>query len=152
MQVRVRNLKLVGNEIWTMMREGEAEKQAYFIIYVQKQYAALIWTSCELAENDLHNISVTKEMEIVQKTPIRVLHRRSPLERKRIIHWMEIEKVAGGSNYYLLQLCTQAGTYIKEFVHGDLGRTHPRYHFLYLPCPFAKCQIYSGPWNKKMHI
>jgi len=115
--VRVRNLKLVGNEIWSMMREGEAEKQ--------KQYAALIWTSCELAENDLHNISVTKEMEIVQKTPIRVLHRRSPLERKRIIHWMEIEKVAGGSNYYLLQLCTQAGTYIKEFVHGDLGRTHP---------------------------
>ena len=36
--------------------------KAYFIIYVQKQYAALIWTSCELAENDLHNISVTKEM------------------------------------------------------------------------------------------
>lgn len=26
------------------------------------------------------------------------------------------------------QLClNQAGTYIKEFVHGDLGRTHPRY-------------------------
>lgn len=22
---------------------------------------------------------------------------------------------------------SQAGTYIKEFVHGDLGRTHPRY-------------------------
>ncbi|RCV34936.1 hypothetical protein SETIT_7G198300v2 [Setaria italica] len=115
--VRVRNLKLVGNEIWTMMREGESEKQ--------KQYTALIWTSRELAENDLHNISVTKDMEIVQKTPIRVLHRRSPLERKRIIHWMEIEKVKGSSNYYLLHLCTQAGTYIKEFVHGDLGRTHP---------------------------
>jgi hypothetical protein len=35
---------------------------AYFTIYVQKQYAALIWTSRELAENDLHNISVTKDM------------------------------------------------------------------------------------------
>ncbi|KAJ1272284.1 hypothetical protein BS78_06G190400 [Paspalum vaginatum] len=115
--VRVRNLNMVGNEIWTMMREGEAEKQ--------KQYAALIWTSRELMDNDLHSISVTKDMEIEQKTPIRVLHRRSPLERKRIIHWMEIEKVAGSSNYYLLHLCTQAGTYIKEFVHGDLGRTHP---------------------------
>lgn len=23
-------------------------------------------------------------------------------------------------------LLIQAGTYIKEFVHGDLGRTHPR--------------------------
>ncbi|CAD6262701.1 unnamed protein product [Miscanthus lutarioriparius] len=115
--VRVQNLKLVGNEIWTMMREGEAEKQ--------KQYTALIWTSRYLTDDDLHNISITKDMEIVQKTPIRVLHRRSPLERKRIIHWMEIEKVTGSSSYYLLHLCTQAGTYIKEFVHGDLGRTHP---------------------------
>nr|ACF80348.1 unknown [Zea mays] len=100
-----------------MMREGEAEKQ--------KQYTALIWTSRDLTDDDLHNISIMKEMEIVQKTPIRVLHRRSPLERKRIIHWMEIEKITGSSNYYLLHLCTQAGTYIKEFVHGDLGRTHP---------------------------
>lgn len=25
----------------------------------------------------------------------------------------------------------QAGTYIKEFVHGDLGRTQPRYNFLF---------------------
>ncbi|XP_006652642.2 tRNA pseudouridine synthase Pus10 [Oryza brachyantha] len=117
--VRVINLKLVGSEIWTMMREGEAEKQ--------KQYAALIWTSRPLTDDDLHNISLVKDMEIVQKTPIRVLHRRSPLERKRIIHWMEIEKIAGRSNYYLLHLCTQAGTYIKEFVHGDLGRTHPSF-------------------------
>ncbi|KAL6882634.1 hypothetical protein ACP4OV_011324 [Aristida adscensionis] len=115
--VRVRNLKLVGEEIWAMMREGEAEKQ--------KQYAALVWTSRELADSDLRNIALMKDMEIVQKTPIRVLHRRSPLERKRIIHWMEIEKVPGSSNYFLLHLCTQAGTYIKEFVHGDLGRTHP---------------------------
>ncbi|KAE8794378.1 putative tRNA pseudouridine synthase Pus10 [Hordeum vulgare] len=115
--VRVRNLKLVDNEIWAMMREGESEKQ--------KQYAALIWTSNPLTDDDLQKISVVKDMEIVQNTPVRVLHRRSPLERKRIIHWMEIEKVEGSSNYYLLHLCTQAGTYIKEFVHGDLGRTNP---------------------------
>uniref|UniRef100_A0ACD5V3L9 Uncharacterized protein n=1 Tax=Avena sativa TaxID=4498 RepID=A0ACD5V3L9_AVESA len=115
--VRVRNLKLVDNEIWAMMREGEAEKQ--------KQYAALIWTSSPLTDDDLQKISAVKDMEIIQNTPIRVLHRRSPLERKRIIHWMEIEKVEGSSNYCLLHLCTQAGTYIKEFVHGDLGRTNP---------------------------
>ena len=24
-----------------------------------------------------------------------------------------------------LDLCTQAGTYVKEFVHSDFGRTHP---------------------------
>jgi hypothetical protein len=27
----------------------------------------------------------------------------------------------------MMMLESQAGTYIKEFVHGDLGRTHPRY-------------------------
>uniref|UniRef100_A0A9I9DDZ4 tRNA pseudouridine(55) synthase n=1 Tax=Cucumis melo TaxID=3656 RepID=A0A9I9DDZ4_CUCME len=66
-----------------------------------------------------------EKQKILQRTPIRVLHRRSPLEREKIIHWMKIEKVAKSSQYYLLHLCTQAGTYIKEFVHGDLGRTHP---------------------------
>ena len=28
-------------------------------------------------------------------------------------------------NTELLDLTTQAGTYVKEFVHGDLGRTTP---------------------------
>ncbi|XP_072987410.1 uncharacterized protein [Typha latifolia] len=115
--VRVRNLKLVGSEGWAMMREGESEKQ--------KQYAALVWISRPLTNDDLQIISSLKDMEIFQKTPVRVLHRRSPLERKRIIHWMMVEKVSGSSQYFLLHLCTQAGTYIKEFVHGDLGRTQP---------------------------
>ena len=26
---------------------------------------------------------------------------------------------------FKLSLCTQAGTYVKEFVHGDFGRTNP---------------------------
>ncbi|OAY63753.1 putative tRNA pseudouridine synthase Pus10 [Ananas comosus] len=115
--VRVRNLKLVDSEAWALMREGEAEKQ--------KQYAALVWISRPLMEDDLKNISSIKEMEILQRTPIRVLHRRSPLERKRVIHWMMVENITGSCQYFLLHLCTQAGTYIKEFVHGDLGRTHP---------------------------
>uniref|UniRef100_A0A0D9W862 tRNA pseudouridine(55) synthase n=1 Tax=Leersia perrieri TaxID=77586 RepID=A0A0D9W862_9ORYZ len=51
---RIRNIKLVGSEIWTMMREGEAEKQ--------KQYAALIWTSRPLRDDDLRNISLIKDM------------------------------------------------------------------------------------------
>uniref|UniRef100_A0A5B7BN46 tRNA pseudouridine(55) synthase n=1 Tax=Davidia involucrata TaxID=16924 RepID=A0A5B7BN46_DAVIN len=115
--VRVKNLKVLGNQGWTLMREGEAEKQ--------KQYAALVWISRSLKDDDLQTISSFKDMQILQRTPVRVLHRRSPLEREKIIHWMKIERIAGSSQYFLLHLCTQAGTYIKEFVHGDLGRTHP---------------------------
>ncbi|XP_020582155.1 putative tRNA pseudouridine synthase Pus10 isoform X3 [Phalaenopsis equestris] len=115
--VMVRNLKVVGSEAWNLMRVGEAEKQ--------KQYAALVWISRPLMDEDLQIISSLNNMEISQSTPIRVLHRRSPLERKRIIHWMRIEKIVGSDQFFLLHLCTQAGTYIKEFVHGDLGRTSP---------------------------
>ena len=28
-------------------------------------------------------------------------------------------------NYFLLHVVTSAGTYVKEFVHGDFGRTEP---------------------------
>ncbi|KAF7829510.1 putative tRNA pseudouridine synthase Pus10 isoform X1 [Senna tora] len=115
--VRVKNLKLVGSQGWNLMREGEAEKQ--------KQYAALVWISRPVKDEDLQCLSSLKDVKILQRTPIRVLHRRSPLEREKIIHWMKIETIAGSSQYFLLHLCTQAGTYIKEFVHGDFGRTHP---------------------------
>ncbi|XP_057532257.1 uncharacterized protein LOC130810276 isoform X2 [Amaranthus tricolor] len=115
--VRVKNLKIVDDQGWTLMREGEADKQ--------KQYAALVWISRELEETDLTTISSLKDLKVLQRTPVRVLHRRSPLEREKIIHWMNIEKITGSTQFFLLHLCTQAGTYIKEFVHGDLGRTHP---------------------------
>ncbi|XP_060199899.1 uncharacterized protein LOC132628171 isoform X2 [Lycium barbarum] len=115
--VRVKNLRAVGSKGWDLMREGESEKQ--------KQYAALVWISRPVSNEDLETISSLKELKVAQNTPIRVLHRRSPLERERIIHWMKVERISGSSQYLLLHLCTQAGTYIKEFVHGDLGRTQP---------------------------
>ncbi|KAK4429458.1 tRNA pseudouridine synthase Pus10 [Sesamum alatum] len=115
--VKVKNLKVLGNQGWELMREGEAEKQ--------KQYSALVWIPRPLIDDDVQTLASLKDMQILQKTPIRVLHRRSPLEREKTIHWMRIERIAGSSQYFLLHLCTQAGTYIKEFVHGDLGRTHP---------------------------
>ncbi|OIT39489.1 PREDICTED: putative tRNA pseudouridine synthase Pus10 isoform X2 [Nicotiana attenuata] len=115
--VRVKNLRAVGSQGWDLMREGEAEKQ--------KQYTALVWISRPVSDEDLQTISSLKELKVAQRTPIRVLHRRSPLEREKIIHWMKVERISGSSQYLLLHLCTQAGTYIKEFVHGDFGRTQP---------------------------
>ncbi|KAJ1424204.1 putative tRNA uridine synthase Pus10 isoform [Sesbania bispinosa] len=78
--VRVKNLKLVGSDGWDLMREGEAEKQ--------KQYAALVWISRPLKDEDFHCLSSLNDLKVLQRTPIRVLHRRSPLEREKIIHWL----------------------------------------------------------------
>ncbi|XP_027330559.1 putative tRNA pseudouridine synthase Pus10 isoform X2 [Abrus precatorius] len=132
--VRVKNLKLVGSDGWNLMREGEAEKQ--------KQYAALVWISRPLKDEDFQCVSSLKDLKVLQRTPIRVLHRRSPLEREKIIHWMKIETIVGSSQYFLLHLCTQAGTYIKEFVHGDLGRTHPRAEILQLDVTDIKMECF----------
>lgn len=56
-------------------------------------------------------------------TPIRVLHRRAPLTREKIIHKIKLIEI--NDQNYICLLATSAGTYIKEFVHSDLGRTNP---------------------------
>lgn len=48
---------------------------------------------------------------------LQVLHRRANLTRPRTIFSMAAKPIPG-TNCFALALCTQAGTYIKEFVHG----------------------------------
>eukprot|EP00854_Cymbomonas_tetramitiformis_P009377 gene9377-11111_t len=38
---------------------------------------------------------------------------------------MTAKAIPGNPHYIVIDLETQAGTYIKEFVHGDFGRTAP---------------------------
>ncbi len=61
----------------------------------------------------------------LQATPVRVLHRRAALARPRTLHRVEALPLPGRPQYFVLDLETQAGTYVKEFVHGDFGRTVP---------------------------
>ena len=94
----------------------------------QKCYRALIWSSCKFTMHDYKHIKSLKNIKVFQNTPIRVLHRRSPLIREKIIHEMELEPVSDNwidSHYAVINMRTSAGTYIKEFVHGDIGRTKP---------------------------
>lgn len=61
--------------------------------------------------------------ELSQRTPVRVDHRRSDKIRKRRIKELELESLDDGETV-LVTTC-EAGTYVKEFVHGDQGRTEP---------------------------
>ena len=45
------------------------------------------------------------------------------MTRKKVIHNFRTEALNARS--FLLWIETSAGTYVKEFVHGDLGRTRP---------------------------
>jgi tRNA pseudouridine synthase 10 len=60
---------------------------------------------------------------ISQQTPTRVQHRRADLDRQKTIVLAELESFDQESMTIFLR--TQSGTYVKEFVHGDNGRTKP---------------------------
>ena len=111
----VRMLTEVSKEETSQLKEGEAEKN--------KQYCALIWSEKEITATDLACLENIKGLKIAQKTPIRVLHRRPLAVRERTVYSMHSEIM--DSHRFKLYLCTQAGTYIKEFVHSDFGRTKP---------------------------
>lgn len=70
---------------------------------------------------------------IVQRTPVRVSHRRADLKRERYIVYMVLEEFQ--DDRMTLRLRTESGTYVKEFVHGDEGRTEPNLsEMLGVPC------------------
>ena len=97
------------------MRDGEEAHR--------KDYRCCVVLSRHVTPADLERINGTTELVTQQLTPMRVLHRRTLMVRERTIHAMRAEKL--GSRFLQLDLTTQAGTYVKEFVHGDFGRTSP---------------------------
>ncbi|XP_076794129.1 tRNA pseudouridine synthase Pus10 isoform X2 [Arvicanthis niloticus] len=114
-KIQVRDLQLVTREAIGHMKEGEEGKT--------KTYSALIWTNRAIQKKDIGFLDDLKDLKIDQKTPLRVLHRRPLAVRTRAIHSMETHYL--DEHHFRLHLKTQAGTYIKEFVHGDFGRTKP---------------------------
>lgn len=91
-----------------------------------KKYRCVVWCERALSGPDdpvLQRLHALHDIVIEQKTPLRVLHRRSLHARPRTIH--AIKATPLGPHWMLVDLDTQAGTYVKEFVHGDLGRTLP---------------------------
>lgn len=66
-----------------------------------------------------------KDADIDQRTPRRVEHRRADLVRHRRIHWVTADSF--DEDGFDLKLETDSGTYVKEFVSGDDGRTQPNF-------------------------
>jgi tRNA U54 and U55 pseudouridine synthase Pus10 len=89
-----------------------------------KFYGCLCWSEQEISsEDDLRTRLGSFPLQINQRTPIRVLHRRSNVVRVR--HVLTLKPKWIDKHHFRLNLSTDAGTYVKEFVHGDLGRTVP---------------------------
>lgn len=116
----------------------------------KKIYRALCTIQQEATAELLTKLNIPNGMTIHQMTPLRVLHRRPLLSRPRQVHSVKayVDKgmvlvmkcfhsprsffnththicFADNHKAIILDIVTQAGTYIKELVHGEFGRTDP---------------------------
>ena len=79
---------------------------------------------------------------INQYTPTRVARRRANMYRDRKIYNIEIKSV--GKKVSTLEIESQSGTYIKELITGDHGKTKPSISELYgFPCSVKKLDVIS---------
>ncbi|XP_063914751.1 putative tRNA pseudouridine synthase Pus10 isoform X2 [Zophobas morio] len=116
--VEVRDLQFIDRRYLSNIKEGEQFKK--------KTYRALcIVDKPENLTAYIDKINNISAVTLQQKTPLRVYHRRSSDIRERQIYSLKAKVINGKKNLLELDMITQAGTYIKEFVHGDLGRTTP---------------------------
>ncbi|KDO35186.1 hypothetical protein SPRG_00032 [Saprolegnia parasitica CBS 223.65] len=113
--VEIRELSSATKEGFAALQSGADSKR--------KTYCCVVWTSGVLTPERVAILNGICDLRVGQKTPVRVLHRRTLLTRPKVIHDASVELL--NDHYMLLRLTTSAGTYVKEFVHGDLGRTYP---------------------------
>jgi len=113
--VQVNSLGLFSNEQFQEMKDGVDQKR--------KSYRCVVWVSRPLQAADLEPLKQISDLVVNQQTPIRVLHRRSQLNREKIIHCMSAQWM--NPHFFILDLTTSSGTYVKEFVHSDRGRCNP---------------------------
>jgi tRNA U54 and U55 pseudouridine synthase Pus10 len=115
------NFKVVSSKVFSGLQQDTESKV--------KHYGCYCWSQKELPEvgDDLtaYVFGKTAEfpLQIQQKTPIRVLHRRANMKRERQIVKACAKRI--DAHHFRLELSTSAGTYVKEFVSGDLGRSKP---------------------------
>ena len=91
-----------------------------------KSYLAKCCSEQPITLEKLEEINSSfKPFKIEQQTPIRVLHRRSLCTRTRMIHELKLTIDPTDDHLFNVEITTESGTYIKEFVHSDFGRTSP---------------------------
>ncbi|MHA1729048.1 MAG: tRNA pseudouridine(54/55) synthase Pus10 [Promethearchaeota archaeon] len=113
-------LKVVSRlEIKNIKKKGEK---------TSKVYQLLVKSESKIQKDDFNNkIKIVHERlngkMLYQRTPTRVVHRRADLTRERKIY--EIEGAWRDPFHLVFKIKAMGGTYIKELISGDSGRTVP---------------------------
>lgn len=96
-----------------------------------KEYEALV--EIEGEPQGLEDL-VGRRIEVAQKTPDRVAHRRAEKVRERWVEFRSVEREDEAKGLWRVRLRTQHGTYVKEVLSGEEGKTEPSFASL-VGCP-----------------
>jgi tRNA pseudouridine synthase 10 len=115
-RISVNNLEMTNREHSQKLKEDASTNI--------KEYSAVIHTEGPIEKEDLRRVETEfSGSEIEQRTPTRVSHRRSDLVRKKLIHEVRLKKLKDDNIEAFFKV--QGGTYVKELISGDDGRTDP---------------------------
>lgn len=104
-----------------------------------KEYCILVRPSAPVSDDTIQQLVGTR-VQLRQRTPERVAHRRADLDRHR---WVQILSFSRADNAdFRLSVRCEHGTYVKEFVSGEGGRTEPSLsELLKTPCACIELDV-----------
>ncbi len=112
-KINVRNLRKVTRDKIVEIKSARYDKT----------YCAEVSFVNEIDNDKLELLKEIERSTIVQKTPNRVVHRRSDIVRERKVKKLDYEQIDGKTLKLIIK--GDAGLYIKELISGDEGRTDP---------------------------
>jgi tRNA pseudouridine synthase 10 len=114
-KIEVLNLRLADKEDVRELKSMEC---------AQKVYRVIVRFNREVTDEEIKKLERELTGVIIrQRTPTRVLHRRSDKMREKHIYETKIKRLSGNS--IEMRIRCQGGLYVKELVTGDNGRTDP---------------------------
>ena len=109
-----------------------------------KSYCAVVECLAPADRHAIAHLADLLDVTLRQETPRRVLHRRANRVRFRVVRNCSVELPPDSELMARFSLClrVQSGTYIKEFISGDQGRTTPSVaELLGVPCECAELDV-----------
>lgn len=127
----VGQLRLVGEDVVPRLKGSTA----------RKTYRARVQAAGPLDPAALAALPASLSgRQLEQRTPERVARRRADLIRPRTVQACEL--LAADGLWFDLRLETDSGTYVKELISGDEGRTRPSVsELLGVPCTCAELDV-----------
>ena len=127
----------ISNLRFSDKKEIERIKSAKYL----KTYHVVIEGEKSLKKEKLKEVAqILQGKTIQQLTPTRVAHRRANKIREKKIYNCRLESVEGALASLFIE--TDSGTYVKEFISGDEGRTKPNIsEMIGIPCKVKELDV-----------